>query len=159
MLDSSAIVRVRWHGAFRWESPSGIIVPEQSANLLDQPGLYQVYGHHVVFGPNSLLYIGMTDRSLRARLADHESWLAFEADPTIRIGVMDDAKDLAKLQPVEALTIWWHSPPYNSKNIWDHGQAALWVQNHGARGSLQPEYTTEWADPRKRPNDEFRNSK
>lgn len=152
MLDESMIVRISWQGPFRW--PSGLDDTDEAAHALSSPGLYQVYGHHVVFGPSSLLYVGMTDTKLRTRLKRHREWLRHEGDVTIRLGLLDSTADIALLRRIESLTIWWHSPPYNSQNIWRHNQQALWIQNLGARGSLQPEYTTAWVDIAKRPDTE-----
>ncbi|RLE16585.1 MAG: hypothetical protein DRJ50_14860, partial [Actinobacteria bacterium] len=44
-----------------------------------------------------------------------------------------DYPDWQKLvRDTEALTIWWHSPPYNSKNLQHHGLSyVLNVENRG----------------------------
>lgn len=117
-------------------------------------GIYQIYGNHIVFGPSSLLYIGKSD-NFAARFAQHDAWLSFESDVQIRLGRLVDPifgaleeRDIW-LGHVEALTIYWHSPPYNSKFIVSYGSCPpLRVQNHGDRGRLLPEYSSHWIRPR-----------
>jgi hypothetical protein len=144
------IVRVKWSGPFTYKA-----YKERKTDLLNNNGLYQIYGQHVVFGPDSLLYIGMAnDRTFDKRLRDHECWLDIECDVSIRLGVLDldneqrrteDIKQL--LTEVEALIIWWHSPPYNSSNIQTYNvKRRLHVQNWDARGRLLHEYTNCWGE-------------
>jgi len=41
-------------------------------DLLKDRGLYQIYGHHPVYGSNVLLYIGQTyGRTFRERIEEH----------------------------------------------------------------------------------------
>lgn len=121
-------------------------------NFADKRGLYQIYGQHVVFGPDSLLYIGMTDgQTFLQRFKQHERWLKFECDVTIRLGLLH-SDTMALLAEVEALSIWWHSPPYNSQNIWRYKfDEVLHARNWGARGRLVPEYTSDWEEAKIQP--------
>lgn len=127
-------------------------------------GLYQIYGHHVVFGPGSLLYVGMTGkRSFGTRFSEHEAWLQYESDILIRLGRLrvgdykqePDWADWAKLLgDVEALTIYWHTPPYNSHHITRYKGPSLRIRNMGDRGRLLPEYSSHWDAPRPDDNNE-----
>ena len=154
-MDEQAIVRVTWHGPFVWQRGEG---PRSGCDeLLRAKGLYQFYGHHVVFGPDSLIYVGRSKRTLGERMREHQPWVDQESGVTVRRGIIEDRADLDQtIERVEALTIWWHSPPYNSQSIWKRMSGDLWVQNHGDRGSLQPEYTTAWVTQSKRPTSEPR---
>jgi hypothetical protein len=135
--DAHRLVRVDWKGPF---SPDTVI------NDTEGSGLYQVYGDHIIFGSNALLYIGMTERwTFRERFAEHFArWLRHDTGVHIRIAPFHDDPDIRLLADVEALTIWWHSPPYNCKHIWGYNGSLIRVQNWGERGRLQAEYSSHW---------------
>jgi hypothetical protein len=137
-MDEHRLVQVFWEG------------PLSLDEVLKRPdkGLYQVYGQHAVFGRGALLYVGMTDKqSFGARFKQHrDRWLKYEADVEIRVGVIRDGHSVKFLADVEALTIWWHSPPYNSTSIWQYKRDPLRVQNWEQRGSLHPEYSSHWRE-------------
>lgn len=146
-----------------WEGP--LTVPEVLTRRGDDDaGLYQIYGRHVVFGPNALLYVGMTVRqTFGARFEQHTLWLQGEDEVHVRLGRIpaglenagysDDADWSRLVADVEALTIFWHSPPYNSRNIGTYRGADITVQTWGRRGSLLPEYSATWARHRRRPEE------
>ena len=124
--------RVKWEGPFTVEA----VLKMQDA---DDFGLYQIYGRHVVFGPEKLLYIGRTEQSFGERFQSHwDQWLwddQYESDISIRLGrVHPDSSDV--LADVEAFEIYYHSPPYNSSNINAYKGQPLSVQNDGDRGDL-----------------------
>ena len=108
-------------------------------------GVYQVYGEHVVFGAGTFLYIGLArDQTFGRRLSQHDGWI--EEDDKIVVGRIaesdykHDPSDWSDwhelLGDVESLEIYWHSPPYNSKNINHyHGQPLILI-NEGERVSL-----------------------
>ena len=144
-MPQERLVRIDWEGPLTM----GEVLTRTGPN---DYGIYQVYGHHVVFGSNALVYIGRArEQTFGVRLANRFSLLP---DASFRLGRIseqfykdaDDWHDL--VADVEALTIWWHSPPYNSKNIKTYRGANLRIQTWMARGDLLPEYTYEWAsDP------------
>ncbi len=151
-------VRIKWNGPLTTDQLSTCDWTNDN-----RYGLYQIYGHHVVFGAGALLYVGMArDQPFATRFAQHASWLTEEQGITIRLGLIvpedyahesphwTDWKRL--LNDVEALTIHFHSPPYNSKNISSYRGQPLLVQNWGNRGSLLPEYSSHWP-PVQRPDD------
>ena len=131
--------------------------PRTCADVLKitDAGIYQVYGQHVVFGPASLLYIGRTV-NFAERFQGHAAWLDFESDIEIRLGRLTwetDAERDKWLAHVEALTIYVHSPPYNSHHIAAYRRPPLRIRNHGQRGRLMFEYSGPWDVPL-RPDDE-----
>ncbi len=67
-------VRVEWQGTFSIEEV--LILNDEN----DDYGLYQIYGCHVIFGSDSLLYIGMArDQTFGQRLGQHDAeWLCEE---------------------------------------------------------------------------------
>jgi hypothetical protein len=146
--EAHTLVQILWEGPFTIDQ---VLTGAQR----HKSGVYQIYGQHVVFGSDALLYLGMTGRQLfGARFKQHwERWLRYESDISIRLGSLDDA-NVPLLADVEALTIWWHSPPYNSKNIWQYEGVRLRIQNLGARGRLHPEYSSHWKPARIPPEDE-----
>lgn len=127
----------------QWAAPCKI----EDALRATGKGIYQIYGHHVVFGPSALLYVGVENkRTFGARFAEHKKqWIDWESDISIRLGTVADHADL--LPQVESLTIFWHSPPYNSHHITKHNvKVPLRVQNWGDRGRLLPEYSNHQQD-------------
>lgn len=149
-MTSPRLVRIEWDKAQSLDEAL-------SSNLTttEDYGLYQVYGNHVVFGPSSLLYVGRnTEQTFKNRLDQHRYWLKHEQDVSIRVGRIrkgdfeHDAaewKDWTELvKDVEALTIFWHSPPYNSSGITRYKGGKLHVQNWAHRGRLLPEYSSDW---------------
>jgi hypothetical protein len=153
-------VRVRWFGPYSVDA-----VQARKGASDDRYGLYQIYGNHVVFGPGALLYVGMArDQTYAKRFSQHHSWLKHEQKPAIHLGLLEkddyvqEAPDWPDwrqlLGDVEALTIFWHSPPYNSKNIVRYDGQPLHVQNWGERGRLLPEYSSHWPGLVPRPEPE-----
>ncbi len=70
----------------QWENPVGLDVVLKLSG--DNAGLYQIYSHHVVFGPSALVYIGMAaEQTFGVRFKQHEAyWLSEENDVEIRVG-------------------------------------------------------------------------
>jgi len=145
-------VHVDWEGPFDWRT-----VVSTKTDPDRDCGLYQICTNHLVHGPNTLLYVGKTDRrTFSARLSEHAWWLTHEKDVAIYLGRLragdykvDPAwRDwTATLGHVEALTIYWHSPPYNSHFIARYSGPPLHVQSVNARGRLLEEYTSDWTRP------------
>lgn len=143
------LVRVHWDPPRSLEATLGL------TDKTNDYGVYQVYGEHVVFGSGALLYIGKArDQTFGARFDQHQAWLKNESDILVRVGRLrqDDYKkeephwtDWKKaIDCVEELSIYWHSPPYNSKCIVRYGNQPLRVQNWHHRGRLLPEYSSQW---------------
>ena len=138
-------VTIEWEGSFCLD----YVIDE--LNGRDDYGLYQIYGHHLVYGADSLLYIGKAEgMTFSQRFGQHAEGLLEEEDVSIRIGRIasedyaDDPPDWSDwrkvLRDAEALTIYWHSPAYNSSNIETYNGRQLKVTNRGDRGALCAEY-------------------
>ena len=139
-----------------WEGSLSIDEVLELDNAGEDFGIYQIYGTHIIFGKKSLLYIGQTYkretvRTFSQRFYEHVGWLKEEEDVRIHVGriVKVDqilkrdmsAGDLRKIiKDTEALTIKWHSPPYNSSNIETYNGQRLEVVNQGKYGSLKDLY-------------------
>ena len=50
-----------------WEGPLSLDEVKELADGDEDCGLYQIYGRHIIFGDDSLLYIGMTTSTFRSR--------------------------------------------------------------------------------------------
>jgi len=59
----------------------------------------------------------------------------------------------ALIKDLEALTICWHSPPYNSTFINSYTGRPLRVKSWKNRGRLLPEFSSDWTPPN-RPKEE-----
>jgi len=139
----------------KWEGPLSLdaVLSEKTGD--DDYGLYQIYTHHLVFGAGSLVYIGKAEKQhFACRFKQHrEDWLGWESDVSIRLGRLapgayrtdDNWQEWSQLiTDAEKLTVYWHTPPYNSHYITGYDGQALWIQNWGNRGSLLPEYSSHW---------------
>lgn len=56
-----------------WSGPHSLAEVDGFGDRRIDRGLYQIYGHHPVYGPNVLLYFGQTDRTFSERIPD-ENW-------------------------------------------------------------------------------------
>ena len=133
------IVRIEWEGPYTFADVLSLNDEERDY------GVYQVYGEHVVFGAGTFLYIGLArDQTFGRRLSQHDDWI--EEDDKIVVGRIAESdykhdppnwSDWHKLlEDVESLEIYWHSPPYNSKNINHYYGQPLILINEGERASL-----------------------
>jgi hypothetical protein len=148
----------------QWEGPMTLDDALKKSSNKDDYGIYQITGDHVVFGPGSLLYVGRArDQPFATRFAQHAEWLRHESGIAVRLGRIPVGhyetdpkggwKDWSQLvTDVEALTIYWHAPPYNSQHIGSYKGQPLHVQCWGDRGRLLPEYSSHWRPLR--PEDE-----
>ena len=125
-----------------WEGPLTIDAVLELGDRNRDFGLYQIYGRHIIFGLNSLLYVGKTTETFSQRFrSGHVAWLKDEESVFIHVGRInkedyDGADRQQVIKDTEALTIYWHSPPYNSSNIDTYNGQALRVINDGERGDL-----------------------
>ena len=141
-------VRIKWEGPLSFDEVKALDDEDEDS------GLYQIYGHHIIFGDDSLLYIGMTTLTFRRRFfggrEPHIEWLVEEQGVSVYVGrIVEEDYEYDPpywsdwenvLKDAEALTIYWHSPPYNSSNIGTYTGQRLKVVNLGDRGSLEAEY-------------------
>ena len=117
-------------------------------------GVIQVYGTHPVFGDDSLLFIG---RGFEMRFGGAvealEPWLRFlPSEPAFYLGRLgaaapvDEAAWSALTEAAERLLVFFHSPPWNSKGVDQHGVAEpTLVLNLGRSHRLAIEVSTLWS--------------
>jgi hypothetical protein len=91
-------------------------------------GVYQVYGTHTVFGPDSLLYIGLAEQQrFGTRVPIHIKWTEWQSSPTnVYLGRLAGKEPIDEsrheewsemISRAEDLLIYYCSPPYNSHQI------------------------------------------
>ena len=130
-------VRVEWEGPF----------PIEETKQIGGRGLYQIYGHHFIYGSGILLYIGQTTKqTLGERVTQQYAdwklgtpWYQEDNDEVfVRVGRIDySGEDFEKvLKDVEAYEIFCHSPPYNGEHISSYRCHNLIVVNEGEKGDL-----------------------
>lgn len=146
---------VEWKGPFR---PKTVV--DRFTHTGERPdfsgndyGLYQIYGRHILAGPEALLYIGKaTDQTFSARFKQHQHWLSKEY-PGIRIylGRLNHpgrhvAKDqwktwAADVTLAESILIHKYSPHYNSMAISEppdlSGFDTVEIHHRGTRNCLK----------------------
>ncbi|EIT6973934.1 hypothetical protein ACFJZ3_003870 [Vibrio vulnificus] len=127
--------------------------------------LYQIYGSHPVYGRDSLLYIGLSDRDeIFKRLEEHTwiqnqadlcqiyiascgnftNWEAWRKDGRERYD-RNESKNIT-LSAIESLLIYAHQPSYNSAGLKSTSFAAkpFRLFNSGKRALLLPEVSTQF---------------
>jgi hypothetical protein len=93
-------------------------------------GLYQIYGRHILCGPDTLLYIGQaTGQTFSRRFRQHQEWLEKEEEIAVYLGRIYDLQrhasiDLWKswvvdVRLAECVLIYKYSPNYNAISIAD----------------------------------------
>lgn len=146
MRTPEKIYDVYWEGPFPWE--------ERRKRAKPHHVLYALYGSHHLYGRDVLLYIGMSNKSVRDRYPG-TTWVDDEYDAvTIRLASVGPfsgwrewelsgnyqrpSRDL--VDEIEALLIYSHQPPYNSQKKQNLSKAkGLRLFNSGRSGQLFPE--------------------
>ena len=145
------IYEVCWRGPF---SPEAIAT--LTSEQLEKFVLYSVYGAHPTYGNNVLLYIGMTERGVIRRLAEHGYEMDLERfnDSQVYLASIgqflswDDSSekeiferpDRHLVERIESLLIYAHQPYGNSRNKHSANRAAgLRIFNTERHASLHPE--------------------
>ena len=70
----------------QWEGPLSLDEVKELDDEDEDCGLYQIYGRHIIFGDNSLLYVGMTQQTFSHRFAEHAGWLEEEEGLSFYVG-------------------------------------------------------------------------
>lgn len=106
----------------------------------NKAGLYQIYGGSIIYGLDSLLYIGSA-MNLKEYLEEHlfeNKMINNQQNLSIRYALVDkdtEVKDM--LDITESINIAMHKPSMNSQSIITPYKEDLYlVQNHGERGIL-----------------------
>ncbi len=139
-------IEINWQGPFK-------IDETEKLNTNIDFGIYQIYGTHNIFGPNSLLYIGKAcDQYFSTQISQHKTWLEKEySQIEIYIGRLggiinrNDEKWTQDIDEAERLLIYYSSPPYNTQNLNDYGQIEeTLVLNFGKKNRIPMEVSTFW---------------
>jgi hypothetical protein len=144
---SDEIYEIHWEGPFDWKKRKEVLAKRRKHMI------YAIYGIHCVYGPNTLLYIGYTERAGTKRLDEHNWWVEDEADPvSFRLGSIrrfntwENRKAAASsismrlVKEIETLLIYGHQPAYNSRELQGPSEFhAIRVFNSGNSGILLPE--------------------
>ena len=134
-------VRIEWEGPFSLD----YVIDE--LNRKDDYGLYQIYGTHIIFGLDSetdnLLNIGMTGpgSTFSWRFdGKKQEWIWYNLEHGGEISIYIARLPFMsqeEIELVEALEIYWHSPPYNGSHIDScPRRPLLQIVNKGKRGKL-----------------------
>ncbi len=120
----------------------------------EDSGVYMISGFHPVFGDDSLLYIGQTkEQTFGDRFKQHKKWMKSEGEEgnllvyVGRVFSINDDEDYKEklweniIEDVEALLIYFHTPPYNSRSVdkFPEPKNDLRIINIGDYGDLYPE--------------------
>jgi hypothetical protein len=115
-------IYITWDGPYTLEDLND---DEILKNEAEAYGVYQIYGHHPVYGADVLLYIGKAEQQTFAKRIKQENWEYNGDSENIKIYI---GKLFDKTQPkglewdrlitlAEKLLIFTHSPAMNSSNI------------------------------------------
>ena len=89
-------IKIKWEGPFEVEEIIEKMNDEGHPPDYDgnDYGLYQIYGKHILCGPNTLLYIGKaTQQTFSKRFKDHKRWwLDDEEEIQVYVGRVYDSK-------------------------------------------------------------------
>ena len=148
------LIEIEWNGPYSLEDlKQGALNDEE----LDY-GLYQVYGRHMVYGSNVLLYIGKADQQTIRKRILQEWWLDSNDFKSIKIysgrligpETPDELTWSNDIDLAEKLLIFAHKPAYNAKNLISIPAEKLedkHILNWGDHGDLMPEVSGfRWTD-------------
>ena len=138
-----------------WEGPYSLSQLDTLKDLRKDRGLYQIYGHHPVYGSNVLLYIGQTvGRTFGERIQEHNFGGGSQEDRAhveIYVGRLKGATTTPssddwrnEINWAEKLLIHVHAPAYNPQHMMEVDEAdprvcCARVFNWGCIRALRPE--------------------
>lgn len=147
-----------------WEGPYSSAAIEKLEGI-EGHCLYQIYGSHPVYGRDSLLYIGLSNRDEIFKRLDEHTWIQNQVD-LCQIYIAscgnftdweawaNDKRDrydryeseAITLSAIESLLIYAHQPSYNSAGLKSTYFAAkpFRLFNSGKRAMLLPEVSTQF---------------
>lgn len=150
-----------------WEGPKSL--EDIKVNKIEGYCLYQIYGTHPIYGPETLLYIGKSEqKNIADRIKNHTwidnqandckiyiatcgtfiNWNEWNNDKNKRYDMYDC--DKIKISSIESLLIYAHQPSYNSQSLKSpsFGCIPFRLFNSYRRAALLPEVSTQfYKDP------------
>ena len=141
-------IQIAWYGAYSYNPIQKTFESKNQLNKIEygnRKGLYQIYGRHVIYGDNSLLYIGQTIDSFYSRISKHnDNWMyMFPGDCEIYLGQIlktHDNNDPQELQidQAEKILIDFYKPSQNIllKNGVEEIYSTL-IINYGNIGKIE----------------------
>jgi hypothetical protein len=160
------IIHLQWQGPY----------PLRHTHTLKNPhtdiGLYQIYGHHPVYGANVLLYIGQTmGGTFGQRIEEHNFGEGFQEDSEhveVYVGRLKGVSTPSlgewrnEINWAEKLLIHVHDPAYNSRHNLELDESDPRVSNArvlnwGCIRALQPEVSgRRWTKAKKDEADRYK---
>jgi hypothetical protein len=133
-----------------WEGPYTLDNLDLLTNDSQDYGIYQIYGKHIVYGKDVLLYIGKAEQQTIGKRISQENWWDTNDSNHLKIYAGRIAGETTPLEKVwskeidlvEKLLINVHKPAYNSKNlnsIPDIELQDIHILNWGDHRDLLPE--------------------
>lgn len=141
MTQEKTIIRINWSGPYVVEDISKPGAKNAKASFRkgrktypfnlhgEDIGVYQIYGNHLLYGKDVLLYIGMApETSFATRIDAHmNNWVKEHWDgvTSVHVGKLDmrdgenpkNKTDAELIRAAEGLLIHYHSTAYNGSNI------------------------------------------
>lgn len=116
-MENPETIQIWWKGPFSYDE-----IMKEGQEI----GLYQVYGNHILYGKDVLLYIGMTINGFQNRLKDR--WIINNSNDFNRISIylgtifsydktLDKVEEEKQIKQAEALLINVMTPAFNSSYI------------------------------------------
>jgi hypothetical protein len=109
-----------------WSGPFSLKQVKELKDEAKDYGIYQVYGHHPLYGSHVLLYIGKANKQTFGVRISQEGW-DFEYDPDnieLYVGRLAGKRKITDelweemIDIAEPLLIHAHNPIYNNKNVY-----------------------------------------
>lgn len=133
-----------------WEGPYTLNELNLLTNDSHDYGIYQIYGKHIVYGKDVLLYIGKADRQTIGKRISQENWWNTNDSNHLKIyagriaGEHTPEEDTwsKEIDLAEKLLINVHKPAYNSKSLTsipDFELQDIHILNWGDHRDLLPE--------------------
>jgi hypothetical protein len=133
-----------------WEGPFTLDELNLLTNDSHDYGIYQIYGKHIVYGKDVLLYIGKADQQTIGKRVSQENWGNTNDSKHLKIyvgrlageSIPDEEIWSKEIELAEKLLINVHKPAYNSKSLTSIPDSELQdvhILNWGAHRDLLPE--------------------
>ena len=131
------IINIKWEGPYSFEEIKNL------RELWDY-GIYQIYGAHLIYGSDVLLYIGKAEEnSFADRIIAHISYYQIHCPDFSKINIYvgriagtntpNDKEWCNEISLAEKLLIYSHKPPYNAKEI-------KWLSNESDKKNTKYSY-------------------